>query len=279
MIQQSENVFVLQEKVRDKDVWKHFKTYNFLPFLTSVEDWQDWVLFLLWKSHDPRSSQKNFNYEEKVSLPFELGGGRDEISVFDATFESIEESMIPEKKKLFEQAINNLVKSFWHEENFLDVLFDETRSCHGELFHFSSENLLFLLEKDISENSFSTVIVYLVSLEGSDALPRKKMVEILLNLQHKYRNDDEKLSDIAFAFIDMKAYLKALETMTCMHKVHEGFPSTLESHFTLGDGRYFLDWVKNPSIKEILQDKIYPRMQASIKDVFIEILDEAVANR
>ena len=280
MIQQSKNAFVLREKVQGEDVWKQFKSLNFVPFLTSVEDWQDWILFLLWKSYDPRSGQPNFNYEEKYSLPFELGNGRDETTVFDETLELIKKIMIPEKKKLFEEAMNNLLKNFWNEENFLDTLFVETTSCHDELFHFSSKNLLFLLEKNISENSFSTAVIYLVSLKGSDALPEEELTKLLLNLRHKYRNDDEKLSDVTFAFIDLEKYENAMETIMYMHEVCKSFPVRLDTYLTLGDrGRDFLQWLNYPAIQEKLQSDFFPRMSESVKSQFIEIFNEATANQ
>lgn len=277
MIQQSENALVLREKARGKDVWEHFKTPNFVPFLTSVEDWQDWVLFLLWHSHDSRSEQQNFNYQERIQLPFELGDGSgrgSDASVFHATLQSIKKYMMPEKKKLFEQAVNNVLKTYWDEENFLDVLFNEARYYHGEWFHFSSENLLFLLEKNISEDLFSETLSHLVYLKGANALPKSKITELLCDLRYKYCRDDERLSHVAFAFVDVGRYEDALETMTYIQEVCESFGSRLESYLTLGNKvREFFSWITNSARQEDLEKKFFSRMISAIQKEFSDTIE------
>lgn len=198
------------------------KNDNLLQFAKSLssDEWCEYLLFLLWTTHDPRTNLPNFDLELKYWFPFEIDGGKgSELGHFYRTLDDLEDVLEPEHRRRLEQGVDKLLNSHYKEDHFLRILLSETDSFSSgddRLFDFRYETLIFLLFHDklaISPEIISGMIIKLGDLRGSNTISRNRIRGVLIKLQHRYRDYDEVLHAIISVKFDFEMYWGILETL------------------------------------------------------------------
>lgn len=256
---------------------KRFKTerYDLFEFVQSlsVEEWKEYLLYLLFFSHDIRNGKPNFEYqthEKFVEFPFEHGGGKGEdISVFYATFETFKNCLRPERKRLLQEAINELVIENLNDEDFIRILLDETyHFCEGRnrLFSFYQESLFQIARLSISEANKLLAVTMFTHLEGIEAPSKEAMKDFLKSFRGLYKHEDVFLHQAIYGFFHNELYLDGLETMSYLQK--EWPPA---HRFEVMLAKAFGEICKQGKLQNVVE-KIVPQLAPKIRKEFVKIL-------
>ncbi len=257
---------------------KEFENLLKLLLSLSVEEWEEYLLFILYVNHDSRTKTSNFLFERKYEFLFKLGNDRG-ADTFGETFSIFNDTAGPTEKGKLSEAVNNLIKKYVVTEK----VFIETLMCTISYYFqyhdkgpvmgtFTFEGLKAVCDTEKISIVVKRDALYMMGqLVGIQQPTRSVLLTALLQYRDLFRRDDETLHIIMYTFLNDGFFEEALYTFTFLSsKWPQAF--NVEQKIT-GIFRHNHESVIGKKVELIpTVEKILPGLATPIKKKLIKLL-------